>query len=160
MHIQKKTAERTAKDDLNLENSVGYLIFRINNTIVQNFRNELGPVKISNQEWSVLCRLKSRGGRSTIGKLAASTTIKQPVISRIITEMRENGLVQKFQNKIDLRVTEVKLSAKGNRLFESILPVSKRNQQIALIDFEKVELDDLIKALKKIQDNLGIKSLV
>jgi len=157
MHIQKKTRERLVKDELFLEESVTYLIFRINNTLTNNFRNDLGPVKISNQEWSVLSSLKSRGGRSTISELAKCTTIKQPVISRIITEMQENGLVQKSQNRNDLRITEVKLLSKGNKLFNSILPVSERHREIALAGVDETELEHLRQTLKKIQLNLGIK---
>ena len=159
MHIQKKTSERLVKDELMLEDSVTYLIFRINNALTNNFRNDLGPVKISNQEWSVLSSLKSRGGRSTISELAMCTTIKQPVISRIITEMQENGLVQKSQNKSDLRITEVKLSNKGTKLFNSILPISEHHRNIALGGIDGAELEDLRQTLKKIQLNLGIKPL-
>lgn len=159
MHIQNKASERLVKDKLLLEDSVTYLIFRINNALANNFRNDLGPVKISNQEWSVLSSLRSRGGRSTISELATCTTIKQPVISRIITEMQENGLVQKSQNKKDLRITEVKLSNKGNKLFNSILPVSEHHRQIALAGLDEAELEGLRQSLKKIQRNLGIKSL-
>ena len=159
MHIQKKTSERLVKDDLLLEESVTYLIFRINNTLTNNFRNDLGPIKISNQEWSVLSSLKSRGGRSTISELAICTTIKQPVISRIITEMQENGLVQKSQNKKDLRITEVKLGSKGNKLFESILPISTRHKDIALAGIDEADLGQLRETLKRIQLNLGIKPL-
>ena len=159
MHIQKKTSERLVKDELMLEDSVTYLIFRINNALTNNFRNDLGPVKISNQEWSVLSSLKSRGGRSTISELAMCTTIKQPVISRIITEMQENGLVAKSQNKNDLRITEVKLSNKGTKLFNSILPVSEHHRNIALAGIDEAELENLRQTLKKIQLNLGIKPL-
>ena len=157
MHIQTKSGEKLVKDELALEDSVTYLIFRINNALNHNFRSDLGPVKVSNQEWSVLSSLKSRGGRSTISELAACTTIKQPVISRIITEMQENGLVQKTQNKKDLRITEVKLISKGNKLFQAILPTSERHRNIALAGVAETELAQTRETLKKIQGNLGIK---
>ena len=159
MHFQKKTGERYIKDDLSLEESVTFLIYRINNALTHNFRSDLGPIKISNQEWSVLSSLKSRGGRSTISELSACTTIKQPVISRIITEMQDNGLVQKSQNKNDLRITEVKLSGKGNKLFDSILPIANRHRENALTDIDEADIDHLRQTLKKIQQNLGIKPL-
>lgn len=107
----------------------------------------------------MLSSLKSRGGRSTISELAACTTIKQPVISRIITEMQENGLVQKSQNKKDLRITEVKLGGKGNKLFKSILPISARHKDVALAGIDEADLDQLRETLKRIQVNLGIKPL-
>ena len=159
MHFQKNTSERHIKDDLYLEESVTFLIHRINNALNSRFRNDLGGVKISNQEWSVLSSLKSRGGRSTISELSVCTTIKQPVISRIITEMQENGLVHKAQNKNDLRITEVKLSSKGNKLFDSVLPVATRNRENALADIDETDIDHLRQTLKKIQLNLGITSL-
>ena len=159
MHFQKKTGERYIKDDLYLEDSVTFLIYRINNALTHNFRGDLGPIKISNQEWSVLSSLKSRGGRSTISELSICATIKQPVISRIITEMQDNGLVQKSQNKNDLRVTEVKLSSKGNKLFDAILPIATRHRENALANIDEADIDHLRQTLKKIQDNLGIKPL-
>ena len=103
--------------------------------------------------------LKSRGGRSTISELSICTTIKQPVISRIITEMQENGLVQKSQNKTDLRITEVRLSSKGTKLFESILPIATLHRDNALANIDETDIDHLRRILKIIQHNLGIKSL-
>ncbi|MCY4155417.1 MAG: MarR family winged helix-turn-helix transcriptional regulator [Gammaproteobacteria bacterium] len=157
MHIQTKSGEKLVKDELALEDSVTYLIFRINNVLNHNFRSDLGPVKVSNQEWSVLSSLKSRGGRSTISELAACTTIKQPVISRIVTEMQENGLVQKNQNAKDRRITQVKLMSKGNKLFKAILPTAERHRDIALTGVSATELGQARRILKKIQANLGIK---
>ena len=159
MHFQKKTGHQSIKDDLYLEDSISYLIFRINNALTHNFRSDLGPIKISNQEWCVLSSLKSRGERSTISELSVCTTIKQPVISRIITEMQENGLVQKSQNKTDLRITEVRLSSKGNKLFESILPIATLHRDNALANIDEADIDHLRRTLKIIQHNLGIKSL-
>ena len=159
MHFQEKAGEGYIKDDLYLEDSVTFLMYRINNALTHNFRNDLGAIKISNQEWSVLSSLKSRGGFSTIGELSVSTTIKQPVISRIITEMQGNGFVQKSQNKNDQRITEVRLSRKGNKLFDAILPVATRNRDNALADIDGSDIDHLRQTLKKIQHNLGIKSL-
>ena len=157
MHIQTKSGEKPVKDELALEDSVTYLIFRINNALNHNFRSDLGPVKVSNQEWSVLSSLKSRGGRSTISELAACTTIKQPVISRIVTEMQENGLVQKNRKAKDRRITQVKLMSKGNKLFKAILPTAERHRDIALAGVSKADLARTRETLKKIQANLGVK---
>ena len=159
MRFEKKTGEQYIKDDLYLEDSVTFLIYRINNALTHNFRSDLGPIKVSNQEWSVLSSLKSRGGCSTISELSVCTTIKQPVISRIISEMQANELVQKSQNKNDLRIIEVKLSSKGNKLFDSILPIATRHRENALANIDEADIDHLRQTLKKIQHNVGVRSL-
>ena len=143
--------------ELNLEESITYLIYRISNALAYGFRDDLGPTKISIQQWRVLSSLKSRNGQSTISELSASTIIKQPIISRIITEMQEDGLVKKAQRKNDLRITEVRLTRKGNGLFESLLPIALRHRKRALENIDQKELNQLRKTLKQIQYNLGIK---
>ena len=157
--VKKHPYIKAAKDELDLEESITYLIYRITNALVHNFRRDLGPTKIPIQEWRVLSSLKSRGGQSTISELSTCTIIKQPVISRIITEMQENGLVQKSQNKDDQRITEVKLSNKGNKLFESILPVAIQHREHALANINRKDIVQLRNTLKQIQYNLGIKPI-
>ena len=156
----KKHIDTDVKDfDLNLEESITYLIYRISNALAHGLRDDLGPTKISIQQWRVLSSLKSRNGLSTISELSACTVIKQPIISRIITEMQENGLVQKTQRKDDLRITEVRLTRNGNKLFEALLPIALRHRQRALENIDKTEIDELRKSLKQIQYNLGIKPI-
>ena len=77
--------------------------------------------------------------------------------SDIITEMQEDGLVQKAQRKNDLRITEVRLTRKGNGLFESLLPIALRHRKRALENIDQKEINQLRKTLKQIQYNLGIK---
>ena len=73
--------------------------------------------------------------------------------------MQENGLVQKTQRKDDLRITEVRLTRNGNKLFEALLPIALRHRQRALENIDKTEIDELRKSLKQIQYNLGIKPI-
>ena len=145
--------------ELNLEESITYLIYRISNALAHGLRDDLGPTKISIQQWRVLSSLKSRSGQSTISELSACTIIKQPIISRIITEMQEDGLVQKAQRKNDLRITEVRLTQKGNELYELLLPITLRHRKRALENIDQKEINQLRKTLKQIQYNLGIKSI-
>lgn len=160
MSNHNKYRNKSTKNyELNLEESVPYLIYRITNALTSNIRDDLSPTNISIQEWRVLTSLKSRNGKSTISELSACTIIKQPIISRIITEMQENGFVQKATRKNDRRITDIMLTNKGNKLLESLMPILIRHREKALAHIDKNEIDKLRKMLKQIQYNLGIKPI-
>ena len=144
--------------DVNLEESVTYLIYRIDKALARDFSESLGHRDISAQQWRLLSSLKSRDGKSTISELSACTVMKQTIVSRLINDMQDNGFVEKAQRKDDLRITEVTLTAKGNELFESILPLALRHHDRALAYLNKKEIGQLTNALKQIQFNLGIRS--
>ena len=157
-NIQPFTNSETGNYDINLEESITYLIYRIDKALARDFSESLGHGDISTQQWRLLSSLKSRNGKSTISELSACTVMKQTIVSRLINDMQDNGFVEKAQRPDDLRITEVTLTAKGNELFESILPLALRHHDRALAYLNKKEIGQVTNALKQIQFNLGIRS--
>ena len=153
---KKNISTTTKKSDISLEQSMPYILYRITDSMTQRFRNATGSLKITISEWRVLSSLDSRNGLATIGELAACTVIKQPIVSRIISELEERGLVAKTPGDMDQRVICVHITKEGEKLFESILPYAIQNRKLLIDGLNKKEIEQLKNILKKMQSNLDI----
>ena len=138
-----------------LEQSIPFLLHRISTVFAQTMLEDLRPAGVNVNRWRVLSSLKSRG-ESTIGELSAFIGARQPVISRIISEMQEDGLVERKQSNKDQRVTRLRLTRSGNSLFNRLYPSIQRRREKALEGLSQLERSQLIKILRVIEKNLDI----
>ncbi len=72
-------------------------------------------------------------------------------VSRALAKLVENGLVIRNQNRNDRRRSRLRLSAKGKRIYEKIIPLAKSWEAkllSALTDAEQQQLDRIILKLQ------------
>jgi DNA-binding MarR family transcriptional regulator len=149
-----------ASSELDLESSIPYILFRLTNKLVQSLRETLAHLNIGQitvAEWRILSSLKSRHGDSTINELVKCTIINQPVISRIVREMQERGLVKKYKQNQDRRVTRVRITKKGDELFNAIYPHLQRSRNQLVDSMSTDDVNQLRTLLKQMQANMGIR---
>jgi DNA-binding MarR family transcriptional regulator len=72
-------------------------------------------------EWRVLASLAGRE-RASFKELAALASFDQTTLSRTIDRFVRDGLVVRFADVADLRVTRLALTAKGDALFRALWP--------------------------------------
>lgn len=145
---------------LDLENSIPYILFRLTNKLIQILRETLAHLDVGQltiAEWRILSSLKSRNGTSTISDLVNCTVINQPVVSRIVKEMQERGLVEKFKQGEDQRVICVRLTNRGDTLCNAVIPHVRQSRGQLLASMSASDIDRLRKLLKQMQANLGIR---
>jgi DNA-binding MarR family transcriptional regulator len=56
------------------------------------------------------------GGPLTLGQLAAAEQVKPPTMTRIVTGLEEDGLVERRDDASDGRLTQIHATAKGRRI--------------------------------------------
>lgn len=72
-------------------------------------------------EWRVLVHL-SRCGTVSIRDIHNCVNLEKPRVSRAVTRMEKDGLVQKVPGKVDARLVAISLTKKGKAALEDILP--------------------------------------
>jgi DNA-binding MarR family transcriptional regulator len=85
-------------------------------------------------EWRVLASLA--GGKAiAIGELANISTMKQPTVTRILDRMEAKGEVRRITDRTDRRVTRVRITAKGARAVEKLIPLAHEHSNRVLAPF-------------------------
>lgn len=99
-------------------------------------------------EWRVLASLA--GGRAmSIGELAATALMKQPTVTRILDRMEAKGEVKRIAHKDDRRVTLVRITAKGTRSVEKLIPLANEHSHRVLEPFGLERAAGLTAMLKR-----------
>jgi MarR family transcriptional regulator, organic hydroperoxide resistance regulator len=92
---------------------------------------------------------------ANIGFLAERSLTKRNTASRIIERMVAKELVKAFPNPDDSRVTEVVLTQRGKDMLNSLTPIVGRQFQRAIDGVNNEELEQLVRVLQKITNNLN-----
>jgi DNA-binding MarR family transcriptional regulator len=158
-NFEKRTTQPDAQrtkptpEDQAFLTSVPYLIYRGSAALTEHLRTVLRAADLTVSQWRVLSSLSAKV-TATVNELAECTAMKQPVVSKIITEMeRESLIVREYTNR-DQRVVNLRLSKKGIELLNRIRPVALRHVHLALHGLEERDINTLSTLLSKLLDNL------
>lgn len=98
-------------------------------------------------EWRVLASLA--GGRTmSIGELAAVATMKQPTVTRVLDRMQARGDVKRVAHDHDRRITMVRITAKGKRSVDRLIPLAREHADRVLEPFGRERAAELTAVLK------------
>jgi MarR family transcriptional regulator, organic hydroperoxide resistance regulator len=136
-------------DAIALERFIPYLLFRVSRRLNAHLREEMRSAGVTIHRWRVLAVLAARDGRS-LAELAAETVMEQSVISRVVDQMRRDGLVRREAGKADRRVGRILLTGRGRALFARIFPVARMHQRRATRDLTADEGRTLVRLLGKV----------
>lgn len=145
------------KDDFDLTDLLPYLLNRAGSRIADAFsemlRREHG---ITLQAWRVLAALGHQDGQR-IGELADTTSIEVSTLSRLVTAVQRQGLIERRRSTEvgDARVVRVFLTGEGRKLARRIIPVAEAYEGIALTGFTPEEARLLKRYLVRVFDNMG-----
>ena len=110
------------------------LLAQASNLISGEFHRIVTSTGFTVSEWRVLASLA--GGKAiAIGELASISTMKQPTVTRILDRMEAEGAVRRMTDKTDRRVTLVRITAKGTRAVEKLIPLAKEHSNRVLEPF-------------------------
>jgi DNA-binding MarR family transcriptional regulator len=86
---------------------------------------------LSRNEWRVLAGLAQREA-ATATELGEYSTLDKMQVSRALADMEGRGLIVRAEGRADRRTKQVKLTAKGRRLFETIVPLVQAREAALL----------------------------
>ena len=139
---------------LDLSEHLPYLINRVGSALVARFSADaLAGAHLSIASWRVLAVLSNNSGlRQT--DLAEMTSIEASTLSRLITRLVHDDLVQRARSKTDSREVAVALTGKAKTLMTKLVPVAAGLQNAATRNLSKRDLATLKRVLRRMHGNL------
>ncbi|MBB3953838.1 MarR family winged helix-turn-helix transcriptional regulator [Novosphingobium sediminicola] len=131
-----------------------YQIYRVSSLMNIRLSGRLKASGINLSQWRVLSVLRSQGQMS-MSQIVDRTLMEQPTISRVISQLHNDGMVEREISPEDSRVALVSLSERGRELFDEIAVSAVRHQKIALDGVSKADIAALRRALSQIEANIS-----
>jgi DNA-binding MarR family transcriptional regulator len=107
-------------------------------------------------QWRVLATLGFREEPCSAQFISQCTRTHKSTISRAVTELLKNKLIERVENADDRREFRLQLTAKGARLYEELIPRLLRREQTMLSCHSAQERKDFAAALGKIEASLDL----
>lgn len=107
-------------------------------------------------EWRVLATLGFRDDACSAQYIAQCTRTHKSTISRAVTALLKRGIIERVGNEDDRRAFELRLSAKGQTLYEELIPRLLLKERDILSCLTAKERKDLTLALGKIERSLDL----
>ncbi|MCW8976836.1 MAG: MarR family transcriptional regulator [Sedimenticola sp.] len=98
------------------------------------------------QEWRIIANLGNKKFLSA-NEIGEHVNLDKVQMSRAISKLMKKGLVKRTLDKIDKRKSSLRLSAKGLRLYEEIVPMAlQREKQLltALSRDEQLQFETIL----------------
>jgi DNA-binding MarR family transcriptional regulator len=107
-------------------------------------------------EWRVLATLGFRNDACSAQYIADCTRTHKSTISRAVTALMERQLVERVENEEDRREFRLRMTRKGDALYEQLIPRLLRKEQEILSCLSAREQKDLAAMLGKIEQSLEL----
>jgi DNA-binding MarR family transcriptional regulator len=107
-------------------------------------------------EWRVLATLGFRNDACSAPYIADCTRTHKSTISRAVTALMERQLVERVENEEDRREFRLRMTKKGDTLYEQLIPRLLRKEQEILSCLSAREQRDLSAMLAKIEKSLDL----
>jgi DNA-binding MarR family transcriptional regulator len=107
-------------------------------------------------EWRVLATLGFRNDACSAQYIAHCTRTHKSTISRAVTALMARQLVERVENADDRREFQLRMTRKGNALYQQLIPRLLRREQEILSCLSTEERKHFARVLGKIEKSLGL----
>lgn len=107
-------------------------------------------------EWRVMATLGFRNEACSAQYIAQCTRTHKSTISRAVTSLLEHGLIERVENTEDRREFRLRMTRKGQTLYEELIPRLLRREQEILSCLTAQERKEFARLLGKIEDSLDL----
>jgi len=149
--MSRKTRQSEKKEHF-IDDYLAYLLARASQSVSNEFRSSLSSAGVSVIEWRVLSTLYDHP-QISVGKLSDIVLCKQPTLSKAIDRMESKGWITRTLNNQDRRRISVTIDEAGMSIIQSLLKEAMELEQAELERFDKKEIDDLKRILRKLIDH-------
>jgi len=134
-----------------LEESLGFLVHRLAETLEARLMARLAPEGLSLPAYRILAVLLKHDECRSVD-LADRSGIEPPTVSRLVGALREKGLVARRRSGADARAVRIWLTRKGRQLAERLTAVSRCSEQEYLGALSPSEAQRFLAALVKVRE--------
>ncbi|MCH7345354.1 MarR family transcriptional regulator [Pelomonas sp. CA6] len=139
-------------DSFSSEESLGWLMRQIKQSMVAEADRVLGPHDLTHAQWPVLLRLRF-GGPTASAALARDLAMDGGAMTRLLDRLEAKGLIQRERSSEDRRVVTVSLSEAGHRRLRKAPEVLSEVFNAHLAGFTETEFRTLIHLLQRMVAN-------
>jgi DNA-binding MarR family transcriptional regulator len=107
-------------------------------------------------EWRVLATLGFRNDACSAQYISQCTRTHKSTISRAVTSLMTRQMIERAENSDDRREFRLRLTAKGQALYEELIPRLLRKEQTILSCLTAEERKDFAAMLGKIEASLDL----
>jgi len=125
------------------EESVGYLMKRVQMSIVYQVDKRLAAHGLTSAQWGPLMRMQISGGGSTVAELARWMQVDAGAMTRLVDRLEKKGLCKRVRSTEDRRVVRVELTGKGKTAMAEVPAVLAEVMNVHLSGFSKTEWNAL-----------------
>ena len=136
------------------EDSVGYWICSATHAFRRAMSAELAPLGLTLRQWEVLAYLSVRGNGSQ-NEIAEGLGLEPQTLHSIIGRMEKAELIQRENCPNDRRKNVMTPTAKAEKVWAEVAPISRRVRSRAISELSKSQLQALKESCEKILHNLG-----
>ena len=134
-----------------LENFVPYrisiLATLVRQALSEIYRDDPG---LTEPEWKVLTTVAHKGPLAS-GDIGLHMTLDRMAISRALTQLIKLKLVERSPFEQDRRMTRIKLSSHGERVFDALAREAAKIEDAILTPLSKAEVSDFLRTINKIE---------
>ena len=129
-----------------------YMIMRLHRALTAQAVEILSSQSSLNQaEWRILSTVAS-GVATAAREVAIYSNIDPGMISRTLRKLEHEGLATTSRSESDRRVLEIKITLKGKRMYEKILPLMLARQERLMAALDPAERKAFSRILSKLQE--------
>lgn len=132
------------------DRSLPIALLRAREAVMEPVREMLSRSKISEQKWRVL-RVMEEAGPVEQSVIAERACLLLPSLTRIVTAMEADGLLERAVSKEDRRKTIVTITEKGRGIIREHAPESIAMFTRLADEFGREDMDRLLDLLEKLQ---------
>jgi DNA-binding MarR family transcriptional regulator len=142
------------KSQFDLDRFTPYLLNRAASRIVEAFEGELARHDVSLGQWRVLASIWHEGQLMQTD-ISRHTSIDTSTLSRMLGGMEKRGLLKREKSPEDSRAVLVRLTPKGRKITEALIPQALAVEAAALEGLAPGDVAKLHAVLRRIFANLG-----
>lgn len=134
------------------EESVGYLMRRILNSMAHGIDSQLAQSDLTSAQWLPMLRLH-QGHASTVAELARTCDLDAGAMTRLLDRLEAKGLCKRIRSDSDRRVVNIALTPAGESVAQGIPEVlcAVLNQHMRGLSLEEFSM--LKNLLRRVLDN-------
>lgn len=137
-----------------LDRFTPYLLNRAAGRIVEAFESHLAEHDVSLGQWRVLAAVWHEEELMQ-ADISRHTSIDTSTLSRMLSGMEKRGFLRREKSSQDSRAVIVRLTAKGRKTAEALIPRALGVEKAALAGLSQADIAKLHALLRKLYDNLG-----
>ncbi|MFA6019574.1 MAG: MarR family transcriptional regulator [Rhodospirillales bacterium] len=141
------------RSEFDLDRFTPYLLNRVAGRIVTAFEADLAAQDVSLGQWRVLASVWHEGELMQT-EISRHTSIDTSTLSRMLSGMEKRGLLKREKSHEDSRAVLVRLTAKGKKITETLIPQAMAVEAAAQEGLAPGDVAKLHSLLRRIYANL------